>query len=90
MFVIAKKKSRSFGKKNHRLEIGVKNLWKICRLVYGFCFFVTSTSGFNTSIVRHSGIRGAADEAMLNLVLNTSKTSPIIYSVIFYSTLCDK
>ena len=32
MFVIAKKKSR-----NHRQDLVVKNLWKICRQAYGFC-----------------------------------------------------
>jgi hypothetical protein len=35
----------NFGKENHRLDLGVKNIWKIYMLAYKSCFFVTSTSG---------------------------------------------
>jgi hypothetical protein len=45
MFMTANKKSRTLGNKNHRLRLGMENLWKIYRLANGFCFFVTSTSG---------------------------------------------
>ncbi len=46
MFVIVKKNSRTLGKENHWLDLALKNLLKICRLVYVFCFFVTSTLGW--------------------------------------------
>jgi|LakMenEpi03Aug12_release.lakeMendotaPanAssembly.Ray.scaffolds.fasta_scaffold269404_3 hypothetical protein len=36
MFVIAEKKSRTSGQKTHRLDLSVKNLWKIYRFAYGF------------------------------------------------------
>jgi hypothetical protein len=41
MCVMAKKKS-SRGKKTK--DLGVQYIWKIYRLAYGFCLFVTSTS----------------------------------------------
>jgi hypothetical protein len=37
MFVIAKNKSKTLhGKENRRLDLGVKNLWKIYKLAYVF------------------------------------------------------
>jgi hypothetical protein len=44
MLVNAKKESRTLGKKKIGLTYEY-SLWKICRLSYGFCFFVISTSG---------------------------------------------
>ncbi len=38
------KRNLGLWERNHRLELGVKNLWKIHRLAYGFCFCVTYTS----------------------------------------------
>jgi hypothetical protein len=38
MFVIVKKNSRTLGKENHRLDLALKNLLKICRLAYWILF----------------------------------------------------
>jgi hypothetical protein len=45
MFVISLKEILDFGKENHWLNLGLKNLWKIHRLAYEFCCFVTFNSG---------------------------------------------
>ncbi len=40
-------KISDFGEKIHWLAEGLRNLWKIQRLAYGFWLFVTSTSGLS-------------------------------------------
>jgi hypothetical protein len=46
IFVILAKRNLGLRESNLcRLSLGFKNLWKIYRLVNGFCLFVTSTSG---------------------------------------------
>jgi hypothetical protein len=49
---------------------GLKNLCKIYRLAFGFCFFVTSTS-----VCKSYGVKESQEETKVNVVITTLSPS---------------